>query len=172
MNCLTQSSVFATVYPGDCLLSKFILQWQLTQTLEVVRHLALWGKRSCSAAEWKLWLACMILFDNMKHALAACNVKASDFVGMSSAMAALCDPLGLDPNPMPFFFDSTMEKKIAHGRRCRNLPALHQGARCGAEKWWSLGSAWSKRCVLLYRRRGFTFKSTSWLPFLVPTNIF
>lgn len=52
----------------------------------------------------------MILFDNMKHVLAACNVKASDFVGKSSAMAALCDPLGLEPNPMPFFVDSTMEK--------------------------------------------------------------
>ena len=91
---VSHSLVFSRpVYPGDCLLSKFILQWQLTQTLEVVRHLALWGKRSCSAAEWKLWLACMILFDNMKHVLAACSVKASDFVGKSSAMAALCDPL-------------------------------------------------------------------------------
>ena len=61
---VSHSLVFSCpVYPGDCLLSKFILQWQLTQTLEVVRHLALWGKRSCSAVEWKFWHACMILVD-------------------------------------------------------------------------------------------------------------
>ena len=65
-----------------------------------------------------------------------------------------------------------MEKRSPTEENAEIFPALHQGARCGAEKWWSLGSAWSKRRVLLYRRRRFTSKSISWLPFLVPTNIF
>ncbi|CAL1168536.1 unnamed protein product [Cladocopium goreaui] len=102
MSCLTQSSVFApSVSRG--------LSPQQVYTAVTTYTITGSGKTPGTVRQAKL-LGCGVkaltrLYDSrrrMKHVLAACNVKASGFVAKSSVMAALCDPLGLDRNLMPF----------------------------------------------------------------------
>ena len=102
MNCLTQSSVFA---PS---VSRGLSPQQVYTAVAAYTNTGS-GKTPGTVRQAKL-LGCGVkaltrLYDSrrrMKHVLAACNVKASGFVAKSSVMAALCDPLGLDRNLMPF----------------------------------------------------------------------
>jgi hypothetical protein len=102
MNCLTQSSVFA---PS---VSRGLSAQQVYTAVAAYTNTGS-GKTPGTVRQAKL-LGCGVkvltrLYDSrrrMKHVLAACNVKASDFVTKSSVIAALCDPLGLYRNLMPF----------------------------------------------------------------------
>ena len=131
-----------------CLAFKLMLRWSYVHdrlwlfdvllALAHARHATLgWGGVGCGGVGWRItfkytstYTSCYATARSSctcTHTSCYATARSSDFVGKPSAMAALCDPLGLDPNPMPFLLWFNNGKKIAHGRTCRNLSCFTSG---------------------------------------------
>ena len=136
MNCLTQSSVFA---PS---VSRGLSPQQVYTAVAAYTNTGS-GKTPGTVRQAKL-LGCGMkaltrLYDSLRqHEARLGRLQCESFrlrgqveCDGSSVRSII---IGLDPNPMPFFFDSTMEKRSPTEEDAEIFPALHQGARCGADK--------------------------------------